>query len=217
MAERRNGRAFIWVTWLSTLLGGDACAFQRWFKARHRYEKFEPSGAGDLLRWQVQHDALMRDRRAAAERDGFSVLAEAQAAFRLEGQVAILAGRPDLIAVSPTQVRIEDGKTGSPRQSDLWQVRAYLFALPRCRPELVAGRELVGVLRYAKGDDVVVPASELSPECVGQIVGAIRRIAAVDPPQPTPSAHECHFCNIGPTDCAARIDAPPASAATTEF
>ena len=45
---------------------------------------------------------------------------ENQNAFRLIGQTAVLAGKPDLIALNSATGRILDVKTGKPSPSHMW-------------------------------------------------------------------------------------------------
>lgn len=205
MASRRNGKPYLYVTWLAKLLGGHECLWSAWFKAHYRYDKYETQAA-DLVQWNREHGELMRQRRAELEREGFTVSVEQENDFKMEGAAAIIAGKPDIIALKPGIVLVVDGKTGRERESDIWQVLIYLWALPRVRPDLKG--DLEGEVQYKRGDNrITLLPSELTAERVERIVRLIRTVAAATPPERTPSAYECKVCNIGPRDCPSRIAA----------
>lgn len=213
MATRRNGKPYIWVTWLAKLLGGNECVYSAWFKAHFKYDKFEEQ-AVDLARWNRDHNKLMAARRRALERDGWTVTVEDQNAFKLEGAAAVVAGKMDLVAVKGDQVLVVDGKTGRERESDIWQVLIYLFALPKCRADLPPNLE--GEVHYKHGDVTLTPA-ELTPDRLKELVGLIKVVGGETPPVKRPSRDECKRCNIGVKDCPERIMRDAPAIATTAF
>lgn len=213
---RRLGKAYIWITWLSQLLGGKQCVWSAWFKSHYKYVKVQEEEARELAEWSAQHDALMRARRQELERLGYRVTSEGQNEFKLEGELAIIAGKPDLVArhagkadsgAAPHTV-IVDGKTGLQRHSDFFQVLIYLFVFnrPHFREALQLVGELSGEIQYKRGDiREDVPLGELTPAREQQIVALIKTIAGEDPPARVPSREECKRCNIGPLDCPERF------------
>jgi CRISPR/Cas system-associated exonuclease Cas4 (RecB family) len=210
MATRRTGKAAIWVTWLAKLLGGHRCIYSAWFKSHYRYDKFEEQ-ALDLVKWNREHNALMAARVKELEADGWTVMVEDQNAFKLEGEVAVVAGKPDIVATKPGQVLVVDGKTGRERESDLWQVLFYLFAIPKSRPDLKG--DLVGEVQYAKGDvRITVTPADLDETRMEQLVGLIKTVAGSVPPPKAPSRAECKVCNIGHRDCPQRVGAEQTTA-----
>jgi len=215
MAVRRTGLPFIWVTHLAKLLGGHECLWSAWFRAHHRYEKYETQ-AIDLVQWNRDHGELMRKRRLELERDGWTVRVEQENDFKLQGQVAIVAGKPDIIATKPGHVLVVDGKTGRERESDIWQVLIYLWAVPRVFPDLKG--ELEGEVQYKREDNrISLTPSELTPDRLERLVALIRTIASDTPPARVPSSHECRTCNVGPRDCPQRMGVPREAAMATEF
>lgn len=209
MATKRTGLPYIYVTWLAKLLGGQQCLWSAWFKAHFKYDKHEEQ-AMDLVKWNRDHNALMARRRKRLEVEGWTVSVEEQNAFRLEGKSAIVAGKPDLVAVKDGQVLVVDGKTGRQRESDIWQVLFYLYALPKSRPDLVGA--LVGEVEYRNGDAITVTPDELAGERMEAIVDLIQIVAADTPPKRVPSRPECKVCNIGPLDCPQRVGAEQTTA-----
>jgi len=203
MATKRTGLPYIYVTWLAKLLGGQQCLWSAWFKSHFKYDKYEEQ-AMDLVKWNRDHTALMARRRKALEAEGWTVFVEDQNAFRLEGKTAVIAGKPDIVAVKDDQVLVVDGKTGRQRESDIWQVLFYLYALPKSRPDLVG--VLCGEVEYKSGECLTVTPEELADR-MSAIVDLIRIVSADTPPKRTPSRPECKVCNIGPRDCPARIGA----------
>lgn len=202
MATRRNGLPYIYVTWLAKLLGGHQCLWSAWFKAHFKYDKFEEM-ASDLVKWNRDHNKLMATRRRELEEDGWTVTVEDANSFKLQGQTAVVAGKPDLVATKGDQILVVDGKTGRERESDIWQVLLYLFAVPKSRPDLKG--DLVGEVFYKSGAAVTLTPAELTPERMNQVVSLIKVIGSDTPPPKTPSREECKVCNIGPADCPQRV------------
>lgn len=205
MATARDGKPYIWVTSLAKLLGGQQCVWKAWFAAHFKYDKFEED-AFDLVRWNRDHTRLMQARVQELEADGWTVQTEEQNAFKLEGQVGIVAGKPDIVATKPGQVLVVDGKTGKQRDADIFQVLLYLFAIPKSRPDL-ASLPLEGEVEYKNGERIVLTPDQLSPERMDDIVSLIKVVAGPTPPKKVPSRDECRRCNVGPTDCPERVGA----------
>lgn len=205
---RRDGKPYIYVTWLAKLLGGNQCLWSAWFKAHFKYQKFETQGE-QLAEWNRDHTRLMRDRVTELEENGWTVATEDQNAFKLAGQAAIVAGKPDIIATMPAHLSrpalVVDGKTGREREADIWQVLIYLMALPLTNPEF-AGMSLEGEVHYKTSDKrVPVPLTQLTEQRRDDIVQLVKVIAASTPPRKAPSKFECERCNIGVADCPQRF------------
>lgn len=219
-ATLKTDKPYIWVTWLAGLLGGKECAWAVWFKAHHKYEKFEEMG-GDLAKWSADHDRMMRERTEEFEEMGYEVRREKANDFKLEGAAAIVAGKPDIVALEPSPGRrtiLVDGKTGRQRNSDWWQVVFYLFALPKCRPDLVDGRSLEGEVQYKRGDvRNRVKLADVTPAVIDDIVKTIKLVAADQPPKKAPSRDECRSCNIGKWDCPERVSDQRVTTKTDAF
>jgi CRISPR/Cas system-associated exonuclease Cas4 (RecB family) len=218
---RRDGKPYIWTTHLAKLLGGNQCLWSAWFKAHFKYSKFETMGE-QLAEWNRDHNAMMRDRVAELEENGWTVKTEDQNAFKLAGQAAVVAGKPDIVATWPgdsREVLVVDGKTGREREADTWQVLIYLMSLPLTNPDL-AGVKLAGEVHYKVGDKrVPVPLQALSDDRRDDIVRMVKVIASPTAPRRAPSKHECSRCNIGFADCPERfreaddVEETPAAAA----
>jgi hypothetical protein len=201
MAIRRNGKPYIWATWLAKILGGNQCVWSVWFKAHYKYDKFEEQAA-DLVKWNRDHTKLMAARRRELEADGWTVFVEDENSFKLEGETAVVAGKMDLVAVKGDKVLVVDGTTGRQRESDVWQVLIYLFALPKSRPDLPTTLE--GEVHYRDGD-ISLTTDELTPDRLRQIVELVKTVGAETPPAKRPSREECKRCNIGVKDCPERV------------
>lgn len=215
---RRDGKPYIYVTWLAKILGGNQCLWSAWFKAHYRYEKFEPNAA-QLQEWNREHTAMMAARVEELEENGWTVTTEEQNAFKLEGKTAVVAGKPDIVATMPGHpgqlgdVLVVDGKTGREREADCWQVLIYLYALPFSRPDLIDANTLAGEVHYKVGDKrVPLPIAALTTDRQREIVELIKVVAAPEAPRRVPSRDECRRCNIGFADCRERIaDEEPAT------
>jgi hypothetical protein len=136
MTVRRN-QPYVWATWLSKVMAGEqTCLWASWFKAHYQdYPKVQ-SGF-DLARWNVEHTRLLTRTRGELGALGAVVRVEAQNAFRYRhSSGAVLAGKPDLIALEDGEAVVIDCKTGRPRVSDQLQVQIYMYFLPACFSEL---------------------------------------------------------------------------------
>jgi len=219
MATRRAEKPYIWVTWLAKLLGGDLeCLWSAWFRAHYRYEKYEEM-AGDLQKWNADHARLVRKKELELKKLGYTVTTEQQNDFKVEGAVAVVAGKPDIVATMPPGTLPEhaiilDAKTGRRRSADWWQILIYLYFLPKKVTTLPA--ELSGEIVYGQQDAVTVEPTELSAARKDDIVAMIKVIAGDEPPKKVPSREECKRCNVGPADCPERVRATPRHAVTTK-
>jgi CRISPR/Cas system-associated exonuclease Cas4 (RecB family) len=207
---------YAWVTWLTPILAGDAqCWFAPWFKSHFQFEKLERGGV-DLATWKVEHAAMVEARAARFRADGWTVYVEDQNKFTLRGTAVTLGGKPDLVAVRGLEARVVDCKGGKRRDSDLQQVLIYLFALPRYHAALTPAHVLTGEVEYRDGS-LTIPPESFTPALRERIVETIRRMGADEPPRRVPSARECAFCDIGPTDCPVRIDQATTEVLVSEF
>jgi hypothetical protein len=198
---------YVWVTWISRLLAGDAhCAWAAWFRAHHTYDR-RPSDF-DAAKWAGEHTAMVREQVEALQQASYAVSVEDQNTFRLQGQLGVtLGGKPDIVAWRDGEVRVVECKTGQPRHADTLQVMIYMLVLPYAQP-LWRGRALTGRVYYQTGS-VEVPVEALDSgfrtrfrELMAQVGGnaALARV---------PSFNECRFCDIGSLDCPERIDSRP--------
>ena len=88
---------YIWTTSLARLLAGEAhCQWAGWFRAHYQDWTTQPSDF-DNAKWMLNHTALVNRERESRESLGYTVHVENQNYFRLRGQYATLAGKPDLM------------------------------------------------------------------------------------------------------------------------
>ena len=93
----------------------------------------------------------------------------------------------------------------------------YLYALPRTLPQY-RNVQLAGEIAYPT-HTVEVPEVGRQDGFARNLASLIRRLASDAPPQRTPSAHECRFCDISSADCPERADPEmaPQEATTADF
>lgn len=222
VATQRSG-PYIWVTWLSKLLVGDAyCEWAAWFKTHYTEYARVPSSF-NLAAWQVDHTAALKDVCAGLEAEGATVSLESQNHFRLRGSSgAILAGRPDIVA-SPEVVGSPQGrrtvyevKTGAPTPADRVQVMIYIYALPNL--PAYSGDEFDGKVVY-QDHEVDIPGSAVDEAFKASLFSLIRRVANADPARRVPSRLECALCDLTAEDCPERVesDAPNDTATVKDF
>ena len=215
MAQLRATGPYIWVTWLPRLLSGESsCEWASWFKAQHEGSSWARAPSGfDQAGWLMDHTALLNEQRELWEKQGYSVLTEAQNGFTLRGSSAALAGKPDLVAQRRDGVTVIDAKTGRPSPHHAVQVMIYMYALPRVL-ERYHGLRLSGQVAYP-GHVVDIPAEAVDEGFIGNLGSLIRRLAAGMPARRVPSPMECRFCEITQVDCPDRLEEGPSPEGVT--
>ena len=114
------------------LSGEGSCEWAAWFKAQHEGSSWARAPSDfDQAGWLMDHTALLNEQREVWEKQGCSVLTEAQNSFTLRGSSASLAGKPDLVAQRRDGVTVIDAKSGRPSPHHAIQVMIYMYALPR--------------------------------------------------------------------------------------
>ncbi len=207
MAQPREG-PYIWVTWLSKLLAGEAhCEWALWFKAHHKYDK-RLDERFDLASWAARHAELVRTRAEGLRAAGYKVFVEDQNKFALEGKAVTLGGKPDIVAVKGDDALVVDCKTGTPRSADALQVLVYMLVLP-IRNAACKGKRLAGEVRYTDHAIPIAP-EEFTAELRALILSMMKRASGAAPTLRVPSYNECSFCDITAADCPERVEAEPA-------
>ncbi|MCH8310593.1 MAG: PD-(D/E)XK nuclease family protein [Chloroflexi bacterium] len=214
-AVTRSG-PYIWVTWLSKLLVGDAsCEWAAWFKAHHKQYAKMPS-AFDFVGWQMNHTELLRSVWDNLDGQGLNVLTEKQNSFNIRGSSGtMLGGRPDLVALSENETggTVYDVKTGQPSAADQAQVMIYMYALPHWNR--FRGMEFDGKVVY-RDHEISIPHSAVDDAFKERLFALIGRISSQDPSKKAPSFIECRFCELTPVDCPERVDDEPSNEDATE-
>jgi hypothetical protein len=200
----RRARPYIWVTWLSPYLAGEAwCLWALWFRAHFKWAKDEDDNF-DTAKYSAAHRPLVQSGFAALMEDGWQVWIEKQNKFKVAGDLADLTGDPDLVAIRGEEGKIEDAKSGKQRHADWWQVMIYMLAVPLDKHSPLRGlKKVTGRVRY---QDRTIDVPAVSANERKQIVELIKMAASANEPRRTPSRHECRFCAITSEDCPDRIE-----------
>lgn len=208
MADTKRFGVFIWVTWITGILAGDKkCEWAAWYRSHYqvRDKIVDEDHEKSLMEWTRDHDAMVATRVGRMRQDGWTVTVEEENQFKMEGRDrgegrrAILAGKPDIVGVKPGEVYVIDPKSGKARDSDAWQVRLYLFVLPRVWFKNQA-LKFHGAVEYRND---VVPVEPLTAEQNGRIRTVLEMVSDdVEPPK-SPSYAECRFCDIA--NCPSRM------------
>lgn len=190
MTDTKRRRAYVYTTWLTKLLSGEArCAFAAWYKTQHKYEKV-PDDFPDREEWQRKHDAITNRREAELIADGWVCRKEDAAEFVLNGTNADLAGKPDLVAVKDGKALVIDAKSGRPKQADHWQCLIYVFALPMT---WLKGHKVAAQIERPDLREEVRPLGDVERNA---IIAAVKQASAAEPPIATSGPSECRYCDI---------------------
>lgn len=208
MADRRRSRASVWAKGLAKFLSGeDHCWYKVWLQSTHWIEKIPqtPEDTARMRGHMDKHEAIAKRRAVVLRAAGYVVKMEDDTSFKVEGRTADLTGKCDIVAMKDGQALVVDAKGGRPRDADHWQVRIYLWALPRT---WLKGHELRGEIQY-ETEAVVVRGLEAGDlEAIAHAV----RMASGEKPVRTPSKWECDYCPIA--NCDQRYHDPDAAKRT---
>lgn len=203
---------YIWVTWLSKVMAGEQpCLWQSWFKAH--FQDYAKAGDFDSARWNIEHTRLLTTTRIELARQDVELHVEDRNSFRYEDSSgAVIAGRPDIVAIEDDTATVLDCKTGRLKLSDQIQVQICMSLLPVCFPELNRLIWHGGVVYSNRRVDI-------SPTAVDDrfrenLDYFIKLIAGKEPPMKAPSMGECRFCEITASDCPDRVQPGPIRKAT---
>lgn len=212
---KRAGLPEFWVTKLSSLLIGDqACRFQSWIQGHYQIEKRIRDGA-NLVEWKATHGKMVRTRVDQLKADGWRVRVEGQNFFKMKGNVAIVSGKPDIVADKGSEWRVEDCKSGAILDKNTAQVVIYQNILPLAwgRPDL----QIQGNVVY---QSAVIPVpAEIALKLRGKLFDLIKELATSTKPDATPSEMECRYCDVTKEDCPERFGegSAPFAIETSEF
>ena len=141
---------YIWTTWLPRLLTSEnSCEWAIWFKA-HRQNWAKVPSDFNQAEWMLNHTSLLNEKKSQWEARRQKVYVEGQNSFRLRGQSATLAGRPDLIVERSNDALIIDIKAGRVQPSHYVQIMIYMYALPRALHQYQHAK-LAGEVVYPTG------------------------------------------------------------------
>jgi predicted RecB family nuclease len=204
MTVKREG-LYIWVTWLSRLMAGEAkCQWAPWFRT-HYTEFVKAPSDFQLAIWQAEHtqllDKIVKERTALGE----GIYVENQNSFKVPtSSGSMIAGKPDLVTIDKDgKRRVFDAKTGNPKQSDTIQLMLYMLLLPHVT--MHAKQEFTGYLVY-KTHTSEVPMSAIDSNFRGLVKHFLSILESETPPGRVSSRTECRYCEITRADCPDKIE-----------
>ena len=213
--KTKRDKVFIWPSWISKLVAGEVqCEWCYWLKCHYKLDKSKSTNF-NLATWCINHNNLIKTRRAELETAGYAVRVEDQNSFKFtpEGKNYIISGKADIVAVKagtggePDEAIVEDAKTGKCKTSDFVQVLFYMFMLPVAHP-LYKGKDFSGMIVYKKGvDNQDVPSSaKQDMKLKNNIWSTINLIAGEEVHcRRVPSYNECQRCDICKSDSASKV------------
>jgi len=167
----------------------------------------------DRVSWRAEHSALVRRRANELRTDGWDVFCEEQNRFTLRGRQAraTFGGKPDLVAFKAGEGLVEDCKTGTEKDSDIMQVRLYLYLMPLSTEgeRLRNCDKLNGVVAYAAGKPRVVPVDSITGKFKEMVRDAVLHFAQDSELAKAPAYAECRWCDIAKSVCPERVERPP--------
>lgn len=116
---------------------------------------------------------------------------------------AVIAGKPDILAIESAESLVCDCKTGKPKVSDQIQVQMYMHLLPLCFPEF-RHAPLHGRVVYPDRR-IEIPPAAVEGRFVEHLDFFIHLLADEATPPKAASVAECRFCTITDGDCPDRI------------
>ena len=126
----------------------------------HHENWAKPPSDFDSARWMLNHTALVNRERELRERLGYTIQGENQNLFRLRGNAATLADKPDLIAEKDNDVVVIDAKTTRPSPAHRVLVIFYRNAVPRALDQY-RGKDVKGHVRYPEANLATPRGAEL--------------------------------------------------------
>ncbi len=200
---KARAKSYLWVSWLPPLIAGEGmCVWKPWAQAHYYVEKVERDDQ-NFADWQARHTRMVHDRAAEFFRDGYDpVTIEDQNKFTLKGKTIDVGGKIDVLACreSDGAVVVSDEKSGKRKDSHVWQVRLYLYAIPYVFPHL-AQQSISGEVCYKDGRVTV----DLTDESSAQLVSWLQQMGSSTAPATVPSAQECQWCPISGKSCPDRV------------
>jgi hypothetical protein len=198
---------YTYATWLSKVMAGERqCLYAGWFKSHFKVQGKQDA---NLDAWTAEHTAMVHDCAADFRSRGFKAYIESQNSLRIRGQRgAVLAGKPDIVAVKGDTAIVIDCKTGSPKASDSLQVRLYMYLLGEwsTHPARACSRVL-GEIRYKREEDETVYLPHAAADGIAALMRQYMKVFLdAAPPLPVPSYQECGFCELGRLFCPDRIE-----------
>ena len=130
MATPRFGKPYIWATWLAKVMDGtNPCIWAASFMAHFKYDKIEDPSF-DSAAYAAEHARATNAYAAQLRAKGWTCRLEDENDFGLDGEKAILAGKPDIVAFKGKEILIPDIKGGKKMDWHWWQVLIYMAAFP---------------------------------------------------------------------------------------
>jgi hypothetical protein len=204
---RERSGVYVWVTWLSKLMAGEAtCQWSAWFKSHHTDYAKAP-GDFQLAAWTAEHTRLLDEVCKEREGEGETVYKEGQNKFNARRPSGLaVGGTPDLIAIKPDSghCTVYDIKTGNPRQSDIIQVALYMMFLPYAT-SLYKGKKLDGCVVYKTGRSPV-PHKIIDDKFTSNVTYFLNILESPAPPARHPTHSGCTWCDLTTADCPARVE-----------
>jgi CRISPR/Cas system-associated exonuclease Cas4 (RecB family) len=204
----KRPKPYVWVTWVSPFLAGeDQCKFKLWNQAN-----FTSKSSGDMPSdWLVKHQSLLNEVAYDLRSEGYEVEEEdANALHLMTSSGVTLAGKPDIVARNG-QGMVVDVKTGKPRAKDRAQVNLYQALIPSKKLHGITQTPW-GKLVYANGEVKMIAPNEVDDRFKGSVKGLMSMVADTNPPEATPSLHECRFCRFQEQCPHAQTEPPVAEA-----
>ena len=199
---------YTYVTWLSRVISGESqCHYAGWFKTHFTFAKVARDA--NLDAWAAAHTLMVHDAACDLKDGGYQVFLEEQNLVRVRGKGgAVLAGKPDIVAIKGDTALVVECKTGEPRTRDTLQTRLYLHLLGEwsTHPARGCGR-ILGEVRYDPEQADAVHLPHAAADGMAELVRRYMRVfLSPEPPVPVPSFRECRYCDLSKHLCPDRVE-----------
>ena len=124
----RRKQPFIYVTWLRNyLIGDNLCRWSIWHRIYHQYEAAKSDF--DSVHYNMEHSTFRHETQQRYIKEGYEVIPEMP--VTIYGDIAVMKGKIDLVAIREGRNLIIEVKTGKPRAADKIQLMLYIWGLPK--------------------------------------------------------------------------------------
>ncbi len=199
--ERRDS-GFVWVTWISKLISGDAkCYYGPWLRANYHIDSLIES---DFSEWQKEHDEVVKDRYKKYSNEDYTVSLSHKNDIALKNKSDnILRAKPDIIAIKKDTIIFEDVRHHKYKDYNIINLMIYLLS---CKDHFRFRlyNECFGII-WTPNENKKITMVDISDKFKENLSDKFHILTSDTQLDATPSPEECRYCRIPKRLCDKRI------------